>query len=383
MSERKICVYTCITGEYDDLKDIKKEEGIDYLCFTNNRNIKSDTWKVVYIESENLDNISLARKNKIMMNDFIKENYDICVWIDGATVVRGNIHDFLETQCKLDEYDMTVFNHGVRCCVYDEAAAIIRYRKESIEKVKKTIHFLKREKYPEKNGLTETTVLVRKTNSPEVDQTMKLWFELLMKYSIRDQLTFDYAAYKTGIKLNRLNLNVFDNHWFAWVQHNREVSFDSCRAFFGEYKNVDENNFVDVKNEGQDQNNIYRIKIEKECEFVEIYLGKAKSAAITDINTGDKQFVTNCLMIVDDMYILGENSLILRVNEKFDSGDELEIRFNLCRLTIEDYRKLLIKKNEELINTISLYEELMKNIKSDYENKMKNKKVLLKKLMGL
>ena len=35
MGEKKICVYTCITGSYDDLQPVEKEEGIDYICFTN------------------------------------------------------------------------------------------------------------------------------------------------------------------------------------------------------------------------------------------------------------------------------------------------------------------------------------------------------------
>jgi len=47
---KKVCVYTCITGDYDNLKEIKnKEKNIDYYCFTNNKNIKSNTWKVEYI----------------------------------------------------------------------------------------------------------------------------------------------------------------------------------------------------------------------------------------------------------------------------------------------------------------------------------------------
>ena len=64
----KICVYTCITGEYDDLKEIKNvEKNIDYYCFTNNKKIKSKTWNVVYIEDNELSNLLLARKTKIMI----------------------------------------------------------------------------------------------------------------------------------------------------------------------------------------------------------------------------------------------------------------------------------------------------------------------------
>ena len=63
----KICVYTCIAGDYDDLNEVLvKEEGIDYICFTNNKKIKSKTWKVIYVENGNLDNCHLARKLKMI-----------------------------------------------------------------------------------------------------------------------------------------------------------------------------------------------------------------------------------------------------------------------------------------------------------------------------
>ena len=51
----KICVYTCITGDYDNLNEIKNiEKGIDYICYTNNKKIKSKTWKVKYITDDSL-----------------------------------------------------------------------------------------------------------------------------------------------------------------------------------------------------------------------------------------------------------------------------------------------------------------------------------------
>ena len=59
MKNKKVCVYTCITGNYDNLNEITPEvyeENIDYYCFTNNQNIKSDTWNVVYIKNNGLSN---------------------------------------------------------------------------------------------------------------------------------------------------------------------------------------------------------------------------------------------------------------------------------------------------------------------------------------
>ena len=62
---KKICVYTCITGDYDNVHEVKKKEtGVDYLLFTNNKSVVSNSWQVVYIEDPNLDNQRLSRKIK-------------------------------------------------------------------------------------------------------------------------------------------------------------------------------------------------------------------------------------------------------------------------------------------------------------------------------
>ena len=40
--DKRIVVYTAITGNYDELKEpIFIDQNIDYVCFTNNKNIKS------------------------------------------------------------------------------------------------------------------------------------------------------------------------------------------------------------------------------------------------------------------------------------------------------------------------------------------------------
>ncbi len=73
--KNKICVYTCITGNYDKIKELDfKEEGIDYYFFTNNKNLTSKTWKVIYIENDGLDNIRLARKIKVLGHEILMMN---------------------------------------------------------------------------------------------------------------------------------------------------------------------------------------------------------------------------------------------------------------------------------------------------------------------
>lgn len=126
----KICVYTCITGDYDKVNELSfKEKGIDYYLFTNNKSIKSNTWKVIYIENGKLDNIRLARRMKVLGND-ITNKYEITIWIDGASYIKKSVKEFIRKYCHFNKYSLVGFKHQIRDCIYDEAKACVYYGRE-------------------------------------------------------------------------------------------------------------------------------------------------------------------------------------------------------------------------------------------------------------
>ena len=71
----KIMVYTGIIGDYDQLKEpLFTSENIEYICFTNNMNVKSKNWKIVLVDNEHgLDNVRLARYIKMFPEKFLQK----------------------------------------------------------------------------------------------------------------------------------------------------------------------------------------------------------------------------------------------------------------------------------------------------------------------
>lgn len=229
----KLCVYTCITGDYDNLHEIKNpEKNIDYLCFTNNKNLKSKTWKIIYIDNSNLNNHNLSRKIKILGHPTISKNYEISVWMDASVIWEKSIHDFVSTYLK--DKAFASFKHHARNSIQEEAIACLRLRKDTKESIIKALGFLEQERFPDNIGLYEMTVFIKKHNDPIVDETMHIWFDTLKKYSRRDQLSFMYAVWKTGLKISTINLNVWDNPWFTNSKHNpQDIQTTKCHVYYG------------------------------------------------------------------------------------------------------------------------------------------------------
>lgn len=218
----KICVYTCITGNYDNLIEINNiEDGIDYICYTNNKEIKSKTWKVEYIQDDNLTNVQLARKIKILGTPKLTK-YDVVVWIDGRIYFEKSIKDFIKKYVDLKNYDLVWFKHFCRNSINNEMIANYEIEKIDIAGLNKLDKFYKKEKFPDNCGLIETTLLFRNFNNIKLNQAMQDWFNMILEYSYRDQLSFNYVEWKNKLKVKYLDINIWDNEYFKFNPHNSE-----------------------------------------------------------------------------------------------------------------------------------------------------------------
>lgn len=218
----KICVYTCITGNYDNLIEINNiEEGIDYICYTNNKEIKSKTWKVEYIQDDNLTNVQLARKIKILGTPKLAK-YDVVVWIDGRIYFEKSIKDFIKKYVDLKNYDLVGFKHFCRNSINNEMVANYEIEKIDITGLNRLDKFYKKEKFPDNCGLIETTLLFRNFNNIKLNQAMQDWFNMILEYSYRDQLSFNYVEWKNKLKVKYLDINIWDNEYFKFNPHNSE-----------------------------------------------------------------------------------------------------------------------------------------------------------------
>lgn len=229
---KKLCVYTCITNNYDQIHEIKNvEKDVDYYCFTNNKDLCSKTWKIIYIENGGLNDHQLSRKIKMLGHPLISKNYDISLWMDASVVWRESIKDFVKEHLKSEVF--AAFRHSIRDTIKDEAIACCKLRKDSREKIEETLSFLKKENFPDNVGLHEMTVFIKKHNDPVVKKTMELWFKINCNYSKRDQLSFEYSAWKNQLKLKTINLNMWNNEYFYHIPHNNENTIKDCAIYFG------------------------------------------------------------------------------------------------------------------------------------------------------
>jgi len=178
-------IYTCITGNYDTLKDIKTNNRA--ICFTD-IDLKSDTWQIIKIDFRP----KIFRKIKICPHLFLPE-HDRNVWIDGNLAIE-DIDKLIESRSGFE-----TLMHTKRYCIYQEAVRCIEIGKDKEETIMRQVNKYYNEGYPFSNGLIWSALLIR-DNTEENRDFGNLWWNEVRRYSVRDQLSFNYVAWKTGLK---------------------------------------------------------------------------------------------------------------------------------------------------------------------------------------
>jgi len=215
----KKCIYTAIIGDYDKLhtSTTPKLKDWDYICFTNNKNLKSNFWNIKYIESDSLSDVKLARKIKIKFDEYVSD-YDIILWKDANIVINTNLNLFINKH--LLNYDLVVSKHFQRNCIYKEAEELIKLKYALKEDVLKQISDYKNDNYPHNNGLVETGVMIRKNNENTI-KFCDLWWNEILKHTHRDQLSFNYVLWKYPININIIKSPVRYTREFLLLNHNK------------------------------------------------------------------------------------------------------------------------------------------------------------------
>lgn len=218
MEKKKKVVYTCITGGYDNLIEPKYiTSDFDYICFTDNLNIKSNVWQIKPLPKETSGLTTVKKQRFVKINPhLVLPEYNISIWVDGNIEIRGDLNKFVNENIK-DRISIYVPQHPSRNCIYSEEKAVIALKKDTKEITNPQIDRYRKEGFPKNNGLLQSNILLRKHNDKNCIKLMEDWFEEVKNGSHRDQLSFNYVAWKNkDIKVCYISKTIYKSNWFFW-----------------------------------------------------------------------------------------------------------------------------------------------------------------------
>ena len=229
----KSVLYTCITNNYDDIEAIKTYKYVnpdwDYVCFTDNQEHinqgKIGIWEIrplVYTESDNTRN---NRWHKLNPHVIFPE-YEESIYID------PNINILTDKVFKTIEEKNLPFvqpRHFKNTCIYQEYKDVLHRKLDDVKLIKDELALIKKDKMPKNYGFGENNLLYRRHNLPQIVKIDTEWWNMVLNYAKRDQISLAYLLWKNGIEIKDItfkNTRLDPDNFYVFA-HKRGVNVSS------------------------------------------------------------------------------------------------------------------------------------------------------------
>lgn len=224
----KYLIYTVCTNDYDQIKPPRVYQGFDYWLFTDNPALKVRGYETKVIEKS--EGCKKQREVKIRSWLYTK-GYSITIYHDANIELTNNP---LQLVKQLFKGGMMTTIHHNRTNVFDEADKIVELGKDTRESCNQTLIAVS--DCPTSYGLWETGIIVRDKTVKELEEA---WWEMVEKYSHRDQLTLPYASWKTKIEIGGLRRQMMYS-FFRLTPHQSKKT-DKIRIWYSNPYRSDKN----------------------------------------------------------------------------------------------------------------------------------------------
>ena len=208
----KLCVYSAIFGNYDALQlpaeswtadDHTRPEGpgVRFVCFTDRPMPPSPPWEIVIQEPMARTPALASRKRKALPHRFLPGE-SLTLWIDGYMRLIENPLDYVaEWLGDAGQADVALFPHPWRDTIEKEAYTCIQRDLANPMKLLIQLETYRQAGYdPGQPPLYETGFLLRR-DSDKVRLFGEMWWQHLDEFTHRDQISFPFCAYKTGLAI--------------------------------------------------------------------------------------------------------------------------------------------------------------------------------------
>ena len=209
-ARQRLVIYTVLTGGKEPLGNpllwlpagSTTDLELRFVCFTDQQGLSSPVWEIRPLGEQPLPGERLSRRPKALPHEYLPD-WDLSLYVDNVIIFKRlpQSSDLATAQ----PYLFKLFRHEVRSHLEEEAATIAQVAYDAMERVCAQLDFY--EKFgpiAEIGPMSTCPVIFRQHNHPAVVRFGVTWWEQILHFSKRDQMSFDFAVRHAGIVLERL-----------------------------------------------------------------------------------------------------------------------------------------------------------------------------------
>jgi hypothetical protein len=216
-------------GQYERLSEqpIAKQSTLPFICFTDDPTLTSDTWRTVLIEPMFAsDPIRSQRAVKIEAHKHLPD-YDVSLYIDASFTLTVPPERLLDEV--LGDGDIAVPTlHWERSL--DEFLWAAEYGRDDPTRIYEQLnHYAAADAEVLEERPYMAGMLFRHHQRDAVKALQECWFAHVLRYSRRDQLSFNFACKQTKVEPKRLMIDISGSWFHTWSEPRRYTNHMSYK----------------------------------------------------------------------------------------------------------------------------------------------------------
>ena len=169
-------VYRALLGGYETLREepVAHESGADFVCFTDDPDLTSETWRLILVEPRfPADLVRSARHLKIVGHPVL-ETYDETLWLDNTVELLVPPEEIFDDW--LADADLALPLHSYRASVVDEAEAVLELGRDDYVRVYEQMSVYARTAPAALEANPHWTGMLARRRVPMVREAMQDWW---------------------------------------------------------------------------------------------------------------------------------------------------------------------------------------------------------------
>lgn len=208
-----LVVFTAIVGRTDALKaPTVVNPHVRYVCLSD-RPQRVTPYECAIVPTAGQDIRLLSRRLKILADHPALGHPDVVLWHDAA--FRMDCDPIaLAVEAFTDEINMLAFQHPRRTQIEDEAAAIAHWGYAPLAHLQRQAATYRGEGFSQ-TMITSTGFCLRRL-IPRIVAFNRFWWREVERWTWRDQMSVDYAIWKSSVRLRYIPGHYRDNPYAKW-----------------------------------------------------------------------------------------------------------------------------------------------------------------------
>jgi hypothetical protein len=167
------------------------------VLFTDRTDVDFPGVEIVQDSLDGLDPARASRRAKLMPHRYLREDWSL--WLDNKSRLKRDPLEILDLATSGASAAFFAFPHFRRDCVYHELQTCWENGLDDFRILKERQRTYRAEGMPAHSGLIEGHFILRRHHDPAVAHFGERWFEHVLRYSRRDQISFPYLVWKLGL----------------------------------------------------------------------------------------------------------------------------------------------------------------------------------------